>query len=52
MTGIKSASYLSVMELNKMAAFEWDLVENTLNFDEMMKFVTQHEIPKTNAKEN
>ena len=52
MTEVKAASYLSVMKLNKMAVFEWDLIEDTLNFDEMMKLVTQHEIPKTNAKEN
>ena len=52
MTEVKVASYLSAMKLNKMAVFEWDLIEDTLNFDEMMKFVTQHKIPKTSAKEN
>lgn len=52
MAEVKVASYMAAMELNKMAVFEWNVLADTLNFDDMMKFVTQHKIPKENAREN
>ena len=40
MSELKVESYMTAMELNKMAIFEWNILADTLNFDDMMKFVT------------
>ena len=47
---MKTDLYKQATNLNQMAVFEWNILEDTLDFDEMMKILIQHDIPKTEAK--
>ena len=49
---MKTDLYKQATNLNQMAVFEWNILEDTLDFDEMMKILIQHDIPKTEAKKN
>ena len=49
---MESKLYKQATDLNQMAVFEWDILKDTLTFDEMMKVLTQHEIPRENVKEH
>lgn len=52
MAELNSEFYKQATDLNQMAVFEWNILENTLIFDEMMKILLQHDIPNTNVAEN
>ena len=43
-----SYSYKLATELNNMAVFEWDIVNDKLNYDEKMTLIIQHELPREN----
>ncbi len=47
---MKNDLYKQAINLNQMAVFEWNLLEDTLEFDEMMKVLIQHDLPKTHVK--
>ena len=38
--------YKQATFLNQMAVFEWNILEDTLEYDDMMKILIQHDIPK------
>ena len=42
--------YKQAAELNQMAIFEWNIPEDTLEFDEMMHKLIQHRIPNVGVK--
>ena len=44
--------YKTSMELNRMAAFDWNVKEDTLEYDEMLPHLLQYDIPTENVKEN
>ena len=52
MAELNSEFYKQAIELNQMAVFEWNILEDTLIFDEMMKILLQHDIPQNNVAEN
>ena len=43
---LQPESYKNAMRLNHMAVFTWNLCEDSLEYDEMMPLLLQHEIPK------
>lgn len=44
--------YLTSMDLNRMATFEWDVKKDTLEYDELMTHLLQINLPTDNVKEN
>ena len=42
--------YKVAASLNNMAVFEWNILEDTLEFDEKLTLIIQHEMPKKNVK--
>jgi len=44
--------YKTAMDLNRMAAFDWNVINNTIEYDEMMPHLLQSDLPTDNVKEN
>ena len=44
--------YRTSLDLNRMATFDWDVVADTLEYDEMMTHLLQIDVPTSNVKEN
>ena len=44
--------YRTSLDLNRMATFDWDVVADTLKYDEMMTHLLQIDVPTSNVKEN
>ena len=44
--------YKTSMDLNRMATFDWDVVADTIEYDEMMTHLLQEDLPTSNVKEN
>ena len=42
--------YKTSLDLNRMATFDWDVVADTLEYDEMMTHLLQIDIPTSNVK--
>lgn len=44
--------YKTAMDLNRMAAFDWNVVNDTIEYDEMMPHILQSDLPTSNIKEH
>ena len=42
--------YRTSLDLNRMATFDWDVVADTLEYDEMMTHLLQIDVPTSNVK--